>query len=232
MSESPRRADRQALELYAWLGPLLLAPLSALLWMRELGQPGPALAVAWGLPIAWGYLVPGIGTNLLKVWEWGSRHQLGRFRPQHGFVFGSATALLAWLVHTPAHGWADVLRCALTLACVLGFVNLLYDIVALRAGLLKVYNQPWADGASPEVVALDYAPIYFGLFGFCYGAALALTEWRGGSAQSVALALLACSAVPTLGYALQSYRRHGHHGCWPVARAAASHSGQPDGGKP
>ena len=46
------------------------------------------------MPIAHAYIVPGIGTNVLRVWEFDTRLRLGRFRPHHGFVFGSATAML------------------------------------------------------------------------------------------------------------------------------------------
>lgn len=215
--------------VYAWAAPLLLAPLSAWLWYRELQGQWAPLLVAWAMPVLWAYIVPGVGTNVLKVWEFDVRLRLGRFRPQHGFVFGSATSMLAWAVHgAPAQGWGDVARQALVLASVLGFWNLLYDVRALQAGVLKVYNQPWADGQPAEAVAMDYAPWFFAGFGAVYGASLGLAEWQLQRLQSPLAAglvlagslSLAC-ALPVAGYVAQSRRRHGHNGTRPVPRRSA-----------
>jgi len=86
--------------IYQYLAPSVLAPLSLVLWYREYGGDWRLIAAAWLVPVAWAYVVPGIGTNVLKVWEFDTRLRLGRFRPHHGFVFGSATAMIAWIVHT------------------------------------------------------------------------------------------------------------------------------------
>jgi hypothetical protein len=216
---------RRALEIYQYLGPALFTPLALWLWWRHYDAWPPAL-VAWTVPILWAYIVPGVGTNVLKVWEFDVRFKLGRFRPHHGFVFGSATSMLAWLVHTdPAHGLFDVVKTSVVLACVLGFINLLYDIKALECGLLKVYNQPWAEGRGPSDVALDYAPWFFGGFGACYGAGLALMEWRWADELTTATVgpliiqlLLVSIALPVAGYVVQSKLRHGHWGVLPVEK--------------
>ena len=185
------------MRLYPYVAPLVLAPLTFWLWR---GDPG-----AWLVPILWAYIVPAVGTNVLKVWEFDTRLRLGRFRPHHGFVFGSATAMLAWLVHR----WADHVW---TYALVLFVVNFAYDVVALRAGILRVYNQPFADGKGATAIALDYAPWFFGGFGAIYGFGIvyAVPWW-----MTLVLALVA----PTAGYALQSKLRHGHWGLKPCLSA-------------
>jgi hypothetical protein len=221
---------KRLLSLYPYVAPAILAPLSYWLWLREYAGNHHLVAMAWGLPVLWAYIVPGIGTNVLAVWEFDSRWRLGRFRPHHGFVFGSATAMLAWLVHaSPAHAWGDMLRLALVLASVLGFWNLLYEVKVLEAGILRVYNQPWADGLPEAAVAMDYAPWFFAGFGGVYGLAIGVMELHAGSfdnwpatlAWLLAALLLSC-AVPVLGYMRSSRRRHGHDGTRPVARRAAS----------
>lgn len=216
---------RRVLEIYQYLGPALLTPLSLWLWWKRYDSLPPAL-VAWLVPILWAYLVPAVGTNLLKVWEFDVRFKLGHFRPHHGFVFGSATSALAWLVHPhSAQSLFDVITTAVILTCVLGWINLLYDIKAIECGLLKVYNQPWAEGKAPSEIALDYAPWFFGGFGACYGASLALLEWRWfheltlGAVLPLSLQLLLLAVVvPVGGYVLQSKARHGHWGVLPVKR--------------
>ncbi len=218
---------RRALSVYQYVAPVVLAPASFALWYREYSGNLKLTIVAWLVPVLWAYIVPGIGTNVLKVWEFDTRFRLGRFRPHHGFVFGSSTAMLAWLVHAaPARDLWSIVRYALVLCSLLGFWNYLYDVKALQAGLLRVYNQPWADGRGAAEVALDYAPWFFGGFGAVYGAAIGTVEWlerHGGLpaplyVAAFILALALSLVLPPAGYVWQSVRRHGHWGTRPVER--------------
>jgi hypothetical protein len=223
---------RRLLDIYQYVAPAVLTPLAVWLWWRHYDGHAELAALAIGVPIAHAYIVPGIGTNVLRVWEFDTRLKLGRFRPQHGFMFGSATALLMLLaVGAPiAHPTlADVTTTALLAAIILGAINWLYDVAAIRAGVLKVYNQPWADGRGAGAIVSDYAPWFFGGFGLIQGAGLKFAEGvllagAGASAAiAIGLGLLAATAtLPTLGYILQSYLRHGHHGCRPIAHKAFS----------
>lgn len=217
--------SRRAFEVYAVAAPVILAPLSFWLWWERTGGNIRLTLFAWLIPVLWAYVVPGAGTNVLKVWEFDSRFRLGRFRPQHGFVFGSATATLAWLALPPAAGsLTGIFRSALILASVLGFWNLLYDVRALRSGVLRVYNQPCADGLPAESIAFDYAPFFFAGFGAVEGAALAtieLLESRGPVAPLPYVLFFLVSlflgiAVPCVLYRRHSFRTHGHSGCHPV----------------
>ena len=221
---------KNALTLYQYLAPAVLAPASFFLWQREYGGELGMVAGAWLIPVLWAYIVPGIGTNVLKMWEFNTRLRLGRFRPHHGFVFGSATAMLAWLVHVPSQSLLEAARSGFVLCSVLAFWNLIYDVIAIRAGILCVYNQAWADGHSEAAIAMDYAPWFFGGFGAVYGLGIGTLEWlshRGalsGPVQAVALAvmLLLSIAVPVAGFVMQSRRRYGHWGTRPVKRICPS----------
>lgn len=216
-----------AIRLYQYIAPALLAPLSLYLWWTEY-QNVPQVLVAWLIPILWAYIVPAVGTNICKVWEFDVRWKLGRFRPHHGFVFGSATATIAWLIHgQPANGVGDILRFAVILCSVLGFWNLLYEVKALRVGVLKVYNQPWAENRGEEAIAFDYAPWFFGGFGAVHGLAIGALEYvvnqysQLNEAENLAyftVSLILCIAVPVLGFIRYSIRTHGHPGTRPVAR--------------
>lgn len=217
--------NRRLFDYYQYLAPAILTPLSCWLWWREYSGNLHLLSIAWLLPIVYAYIVPGVGTNILKVWEFDTRLRLGRFRPHHGFVFGSATSMLAWLCHTKSAD--DFLRVpvyAFILASVLGLINVIYDIRAIQGGLLKVYNQPWADGRDTATIVLDYALWFFAGFGAIYGATIAIAEWfYTNSSITTPLfigyftaALLLSIAVPVIGYRRQSRRRYGHSGCHPV----------------
>lgn len=215
-------------ELYQYLAPAILTPVSFGLWWHTYQGNLRLTLMAWLLPILYAYIVPGIGTNVLKVWEFNTQLRLGRFRPHHGFVFGSATSTLVWICHghTIAQTWGDLARFSFVTASILGFWNLLYDIKAIKAGILKVYNQPMADQKDAEVIACDYAPWFFAGFGAIYGAGLGLAELitstlnMSNSAFAVyfLLILILAMTLPVLGYRRQSFARHGHSGCRPVQR--------------
>lgn len=217
---------KRTLTLYQYLAPVVLAPLSFWLWRREYSGDLRLVAAAWLVPVLWGYIVPGIGTNVLKVWEFNTRLRLGRFRPHHGFVFGSATAMLAWLVHVPVHDLFGAARTAFVLCSVLAFWNLLYDVKALEARILNVYNQPWAEDRGEAAIALDYAPWFFGGFGAVYGAGMGTMEWldvRGwlttlNFAIAFSLMLVLCLALPVAGFVLHSRRKYGHSGTRPIKK--------------
>ncbi|MDR2113630.1 MAG: hypothetical protein LBQ62_11145 [Candidatus Accumulibacter sp.] len=220
-----------AIRLYQYAAPLALTPLSLYLWWTEYGN-WPQSLTAWLVPVLWAYIVPAVGTNVRKVWEFDVRWKWGRFRPHHGFVFGSAAAMLAWLAHgPPAQSPGDVLRFSLVLCSVLGFWNLLYEVKALRTGLLIVRNEPWARGRGEEAIAFDYAPWFFGGFGAAHGLAIGLLELlvrQSGppapawSAAYVAASLALCIALPVLGFIRHSLKRHGHSGTRPIKKEHSS----------
>ncbi len=217
---------RRAFEAYQYVAPAVLTPLGIWLWWRHYDGNAALATIAVLVPIAHAYIVPAIGTNILGVWEFDTRLRLGRFRPHHGFVFGSATALLVLpVLGTPAaHPTpVDVIRTGMLAGCILGGVNWLYDAAAIRAGILKVYNQPWANGRGAPTIAGDYAHWFFGGFGLIHGAGLKFAEGYLLTDPNPARALAAGSGLvtltatlPTLGYVIQSFLRHGHHGCRPV----------------
>ena len=57
---------RRAFEAYQYVAPALLTPLAAWLWWRHYDGNAALAAIALVVPIAYAYIVPGIGTNLLR----------------------------------------------------------------------------------------------------------------------------------------------------------------------
>jgi hypothetical protein len=206
--------------IYQYVAPLVILPLSYWLWLERCAGQHRLAALMLAIPVLYAYIVPAVGTNVLRIWEFNTRLRLGRFRPHHGFVFGSATSLiaLAALPSGTTSPW-EMLRAGFVLGSVLAFWNWFYDVEALRAGFLRVYTRSYAERRGPEAVAMDYAPPIFGLFGFCYGIAIPLAETalagpaRWGLYWSFfALAIAVCIAVPVGGYVAWSYWRNGENG--------------------
>ncbi|MFN0162647.1 MAG: hypothetical protein ACKVQQ_15550 [Burkholderiales bacterium] len=206
--------------VYQYAAPVVVLPLSYWLWLERCGGEHRLAALMLAIPVLYAYIVPAVGTNVLRIWEFNTRLRLGRFRPHHGFVFGSATSLIALAaLPTGMHGPWEVLRAGFVLGSVLGFWNWFYDVEALRAGFLRVYTHSYAQRRGPEAIAMDYAPPIFGLFGVCYGIAVALAEttlidptrwdlYWGFAFLSMAL----CIALPVGGYVAWSYWRTGANG--------------------
>jgi hypothetical protein len=183
--------------------------------------------MAWLIPILFAYIVPGVGTNILKVWEFNTKYKLGKFRAHHGFVFGSATSMIAWFCHINIVATIfEAVQLAFILSCAIGFLNLIYDIKAIKANILIVYNQPWAEGKSEEEIAMDYAPIFFAGFGVVYGFSIGIAELLFFNKMInltfflwyFILTLVVAIIVPVVLYRHRSFKNHGHSGCKPIKK--------------
>lgn len=217
--------DRRFFSVYQFVGPAILVPLSYFLWWRRLGGDHRLALAALSIPILYAYIIPGIGTNVLHLWEINTRLRIGKFRPHHGFVFGSAASLLALVCVPPLTGGVNALevaRSAFVLGSVLAFWNWLYDVHAVKSGFITVYNIHYSRNASAETIVTDYAPALFGTFGLCYGVSLRVLEryllelgrWElfGWLVAGCTLFVL---TVPVAAYILASLWKHGTTGIRP-----------------
>lgn len=204
---------------YQYVAPLFFLPFTFWLWYRTYGDADFVLLIM-AIPVLAAYIVPAIGTSILNLWEFNTRLRIGKFRPHHGFVFGSATALIAFfcLAGNQIEGIPGGIQASFILASVLGFWNWLYDTMAIRAGFLRVYTRSYHTGSAAEI-AYDYAPLYFGLFGACYGAEIKVIEhyivYCGRTDLFWCLLLfgvLMAIALPSFGYVVISKISYGDHG--------------------
>jgi hypothetical protein len=166
--------------LYEYLVPSLLFPLSYWLWLGRYDGDHWMVLLVLSVPICVGYVLPSIGANWLGLWEIKSRWNVGRIRFQHGFLLGTASSLIALLsLHSPPGEFRamEVLRAGFVLGSVLGFWNWFYDVFGIKAGLLVVYNRAFFERRGAEAIAMQYAPAFFGAFGFCYGASIRVWEY-------------------------------------------------------
>ncbi len=210
------------LNFYQYITPIIFFPLSYTLWLRQLDGDHKLVWLMLSVPVLFAYIIPGLGTNWLRLWEFNTRLRLGKFRPHHGFVFGAATSLIALLclgALPPAFGALEFIRAGFILGSVLAFWNWLYDRYAIKAGFIVVYNKAYAENKGPEAIAADYAPVLFGAFGVCYGVAIRLNQYyllELGRWDYYGLLLvisnLAGLVVPVLVFVLYSYLKYGETG--------------------
>jgi hypothetical protein len=218
---------RVAFTIYQLAASAALLPLSYLLWLRTLNyRHWPALFII-AVPVVFGYVVPGIGTNVLKLWEFKAGLRIGRYTVLHGLMFGGASSFLAWLCSgllIGPQGLFAYVKAAIVLASVIGYLNWVFDYVAISKGIAVIYNKPFVLGFGSHAIVADYAPLYFGVFGACYGISISLaaTVTQPFGMRTV-WAPAVCAGMgtlvfPVVAHALSSYVRHGYAGLRPYKR--------------
>ena len=154
--------------LYGKVFALLGFPLMAWLWYQRYGAAFAALVM--GLPLLFGYIVPGIGTNVLKMWRFRGSWLVGNYYIYHGFIYASPMALALYLGFFPNQdgGVSATLGNIARTTAMVGLVGWWHDMLAVRQGMVEIYNRPWKQGAGPEAIVAHYAPICFSLIGASY----------------------------------------------------------------
>lgn len=206
--------------LYQYIAPAIAVPLAYWLFLQRYAGNHALVAFFLAVPITFSYVVPAIGMNVLHLWRMNTRVRIGRIRPHHGLVFGSASSLFALLSLDPLQGpltLGEPFRAGLTLGAVIGFWNWLYDLIAIRAGFIEVYNRQYANGEGPEAIATDYSPPVFGGFGFVYGFSMRIAEGYLPAHPGLYWPLLIGTmftsvALPVAVYVGQSYWLYGDAG--------------------
>jgi hypothetical protein len=176
MDAETRRA-RALVWLIDYLLPLPLTAAMYLLWEARTGSAAFA-AYTLLLGLAFGYVVPGIGTNLLGLWRFSGPLRVGNFFLHHGFMYApylSLTLFVTW----GEWGAAGPVQAATTVASTAlaqGLVSSLHDIAGIRAGAIEIFSARAEAGRSPEAVVLEYGPVGFGLLGAAYAASCLLAR--------------------------------------------------------
>ncbi len=133
------------------------------------------------LPLLYGYIGPGIATNVLGKWRFKGPWLIGNYYLHHGVMYAAnmmPLLLLAFLgtPHTvPSR--PTVIRILLCTGGLHGFVLWLHDILILRCKMVEINCMPGFRDRSPEEIATRYAPASFFSIGLTYAVA-ALAAFR------------------------------------------------------
>jgi hypothetical protein len=198
-------------------------PLAYWLWWQRLGQDHAVTSLVLFVPVVFYQLFVMIGIVRLRLWRMNTWPTIRGFRPHHGFVLGTAAALLVYITMrmTPvgAGGAAAFLTTAFLGASVFGFCNWWYETYAIKSGFISIFTKRVADGASAEEAVTDYAPVLFGSMGACYAVmvraaeVLLLSEHSSLAYWSVAIiGGLAMTLVPAALYEIVHRLRYGESG--------------------
>lgn len=164
---------RSFMLLWVHVLPFLLLPLAGWAWHVLVGDARFTVFVL-GLPVLYGYLVPGVATTVFGLWRFtGAR--LGGILWHHGIMWAGNLALLLlipFLIASPGPlGWPAWAGIILASAATHGFTLWVHDLGLLSAGLVVINNPPARQGREAATVVAFYAPWCFPLLGGGYALA-------------------------------------------------------------
>jgi hypothetical protein len=209
-------------DAYQWIAFLVIYPSSLIIWYCILGDWVNVVLISV-LPVLVAYVIPGLGTNVTRLWEFNTKGKLGKFRWYHGFVLGASINLFGSTMYILSPTYQGIFSAALfgiVLGSFIAFWNWYYDILAIKSGFIILHNKPAAEGKSAEEIAMGYAPVYFFMLGAIYGVYIKLLQLHFSSPLpffkiTFSFMHILALVLPTAVYALISQKTTGD---WGIAK--------------
>ena len=202
-------------DIYQYIAFLVIFPLSCYV-LYMLNKDWLYTIYMVSLPLIVSYIVPAIGTNIIKLWRFNTKHKVGNFRLYHGFVLGASTNIfgaIGYIVSPNYDGILSSICFSLLLGAFIGFWNWIYDIYAIENKFIILNSQTAKLKKSSYEIAFDYAPAYFYVFGFIYGIYIKLGQAMYYSNNKnfiwiTVLVYIIALTIPALSYILMCKIRH------------------------
>jgi hypothetical protein len=124
-----------------YLFPVIGFPLVTYAWWRLSGGSWPFVLVVMGVPVLFGYLMPGIATQFVKRWRFTTGPRIGAYYVHHGFVYGAKLAFVLFLVVrslATVRSAFDVASIVLVAGAATAFGGWWHDVNAVQAGRIEV----------------------------------------------------------------------------------------------
>ena len=186
---------------WVYVLPLPLFVAMCFVWVAWSGSRIFALYVML-LPVIYGYVAPGIATNILRKWRFKGPWLVGNYYAHHGFMYAANMTPLLFVAflgtaHEPVSAGAAA-RILICTGALHGFVLWLHDILIVRHDMVEIFNRPAREGRSPEEIVTHYAPLCFFLIGLTYAASSLLAFQIiviNGNTKSMALFWLSVAGI-------------------------------------
>jgi hypothetical protein len=159
-----------------WIFPVLGFPLLVWAWLAVADGDWRVVTLVLGVPVVFGYLMPGITTNAVRRWHFTSGWRIGGYYVHHGFVYASKMAFVLLLaLHDPraAATWPGAAATILLVGGATAFGGWWHDIHAIRAGKIVLAGSE-GDPRSAEAALATFAPPSYFSIGATYAAAIIL----------------------------------------------------------
>jgi hypothetical protein len=151
--------------------PLPMTSLTYSLWNRRTGS-WLFSAYPLALGVLFGYIFPGIGTNVFHLWKFNGPFKMGNYFIHHGFMYAPYLALVFYVAF-PAGApltvgnIARILMSAGFIQCVL---SCHHDTWGVATGMIEIASPPGTGKLSPVETVTQFALVGFWLAGATYSA--------------------------------------------------------------
>jgi hypothetical protein len=150
--------------------PLPLTALMLYLWYQRTNSWSFSLYVIL-LPLLFGYIIPGIGTNVFKLWAFKWRFmRMGNYFIHHGFMYAPYFALSLYCTfgNVGQISFIQAATIVISNSFLQCFLTTWHDYWGVKSGMIVIYNRPYREGKSAAEIILDYGPIAYAMFGCTY----------------------------------------------------------------
>jgi hypothetical protein len=123
-----------------FLFPAVGFPLLTYGWWRSSGS-WQFVAVVMGVPVLFGYVMPGVATHVVRRWRFTTGPRIGSYYVHHGFVYGSKLAFVLFLAVrslASVRSVFDIAAIVLVTGAATAFGGWWHDVQAVRAGKIEV----------------------------------------------------------------------------------------------
>lgn len=210
--------SRIIMRIWVYVLPLPLCALMYFAWLSWSNSRAFAIYVML-LPLVYGYVAPGIATNILRKWRFTGRWLVGNYYPHHGFMYAANMSPLLFFpfLGSPLNSLSAevVVRVLVCTAILHGYVLWIHDVFIVKLKMVEIFNRAAAERRSPEEIVFSYAPLCFSLIGLTYAASSLLAFWTFVVHNQVTLAsatevsvvgLGLMLSIPSLAYRLSEKR--------------------------
>ncbi len=197
--------------------PLPMTALMYALWYRRTGSSFFSAYVLL-LGIIFGYMLPGLATNVFKLWKFNGPLRIKNYFIHQGFMYAPYLALVLYVAF-PAGApltFENMIRIVLCAAFVQTVLSCHHDYCGVSIGMIEINNTPAKLRKSPiEIVTEPAVVVGFALLGASFAlSCLIAYHWivvrnTGGAATFVLLLIAGLNIIgaSTLPYAILE-RRH------------------------
>jgi hypothetical protein len=157
------------------------------------------------LPLLFGYIIPGIGTNILKLWAFKWKFmRMGNYFIHHGFMYAPYFALSLYLTfgNTGEISFIQAATIVISNSFLQCFLSTLHDYMGLKSGMIEIYNRPYREGKSAAEIVFDYMPVGYVLLGCTYAVSCLVAYWYISNTVTIsfsAFLLLIISGLAIMG---------------------------------
>jgi hypothetical protein len=206
---------RLIMKIWVYVIPVPLFLFMTWVWWRR-SQNGLFTAYVMLLPTLYGYIIPGIATNIQKKWRFKGKWVVGNYYIHHGIKYASNMSVYLFLSFygipfgesvPPFH----MMMVMLVSAGLHGYVSWIHDIYIVRLGMVEIFHPAAKKLKSAEEIVFQYAPLCFFMIGLTYALSslIAYDQFivhnragAGGFALLLAGGFMLMAIVSSLGYGL------------------------------